>query len=531
MDTKSGRISLLWKDGVVCPMRESGAAAASLGLDRCIELRSSRLSDHLTYDTPTLEYRAGVIRDVSANPEAIKILRRIAPIMSDMTDLRRYGSEAEGADEYLYSITEVELYVSLMDILKNEFLPLEDKFSSEGMKALCAVAKELSSSDGYREINESLQKLSERSREIGSVTIGLNLDRRLFPESAGLISVNTEKFSSGQKIEKLVRLDFKNDEHTFISPLAAKRGFFSTSDDEALRESVMRSLDSVFKSSLKAWRQIVRAYVLEKTDFLLSLLPEIEFLTASAEFIAKLEKRGVKLTYPVLHKGGKILCARSLVNPVTALATDAEMVANDIEFDENGTIYILTGPNRGGKSVFTTAVGDAVIMAQLGLPVAAESFELSVCDNVFCHFPDGDDTIERGRLGSECERLQKIVNAFSGDSLVLLDESLSSTGSEEASAIAEEFLAGLAAVGCRAIFSTHLHSLAKSVPEINERTAAYGGVKADTLAALISDGERSFKIERRSPEGKSYASDVASQYGLSLSEILDAARGKEKSDD
>ena len=531
MDTKSGRISLLWKDGVRRPMKESAAATESLGLDRLFEMRSSRLSDHLTSDVGTLEYRAAVIRDAVANPEAVKILRRIAPVMADMTDLRRLGSEAEGADEYLYSITEVELYVSLIDTLTKEFLPMEESFSSEGMKALCAVARELSSTEGYGEINARLRELSERSREIASVTIGLNLDRRLFPESAGLISVNTEKFTSGQKIEKLVRLDFKNDEHTFISPLASKRGFFSSSDDEALRESVMRSLDTVFKSSLKSWRQIVRAYVLEKTDFLLSLLPEIEFLTAAADFIKRLSERGVTLTYPVLHADGKILSARGLVNPVTALATDAAMVPNDVTFDENGTIYVLTGPNRGGKSVFTTSVGDAVIMAELGLPVAAESFELSVCDNVFCHFPDGDDTIERGRLGSECERLQTIVKSMSGDSLVLLDESLSSTGSEEASAIAEEFLSGLAAVGCRAVFSTHLHTLAKSVSEINERSAAYGGVKADTLVAAISDGERSFKIERRRPEGKSYASDVASRYGLSLSEIVDASRGKGKGDE
>ena len=531
MGTENGRISLLWKNGAVRPMRESDAACASLGLDSLIDLRSSRLSDHLTSDVPTLEYRAAVIRDAVSNPEAVKILRRIAPVMADMTDLRRLGSEAEGADEYLYSITEVELYVSLIDILTKEFLPMEEKFSSEGMKTLCAVARELSSSDGYREINERLRELSERSREIASVTIGLNLDRRLFPESAGLISVNTEKFSSGQKIEKLVRLDFKNDEHTFISPLASKRGFFSSSDDEALRESVMRSLDAVFKSSLKAWRQIVRTYVLEKTDFLLSLLPEIEFLTAASDFIWQLTERGVKLTYPVLHKEGKILSARGLVNPVTALATASEMVPNDITFDENGTIYVLTGPNRGGKSVFTTSLGDAVIMAQLGLPVAAEYFELSVCDNVFCHFPDGDDTIERGRLGSECERLQNIVKAVSADSLVLLDESLSSTGSEEASAIAEEFLAGLAAIGCRAVFSTHLHTLARSISEINERSAAYGGVRTDTLVAAISGSERSFRIERRSPEGKSYAADVASRYGLSLSEILDAARGKEKRDE
>ncbi len=524
MDTSNRNISLLWPAGAR-PLTKGGDACASLGLSPFFDMKSSRLEDFPTSDAATLSYRAAVVRDLEGCPEAVSILKRIAPVMADMTDLRRLGSEADSADEYLYSITEVELYVSLIDTLRAELLPLDEKFSSDGMKALCAEVKTLAEGEGYAEINRRLAELSERSREIGSVTIGLNLDRRLFPESAGLVSVNPEKFSPGQKIEKLVRLDFKNDEHTFIAPLAPRRGIFSLSGDDALRESVMRSLDTVFKSSLKTWKQIIRAYVLEKTEFLLSLLPEIEFLTKATEFLSRLRERGIELTYPEIREDGKVLSAKGLVNPVTALATDSPMVSNDIEFDDDGMIYVLTGPNRGGKSVFTTALGDAVLMAELGLPVAAREFSLSVCDNVFCHFPNGDDTVERGRLGEECSRLADIVSAVTDKSLVLLDESLSSTGSEEASAIAEEFLAGLAAVGCRAVYSTHLHALAKSVGEINERSAPYGGVKTDTLVADIEEGERSFKIERRRPEGKSYASDVAAKYGLSLSEIVEKSRG------
>ena len=163
-------------------------------------------------------------------------------------------------------------------------------------------------------------------------------------------------------------------------------------------------------------------------------------------------------------------------------------------------------------------------MASLGLPVCAESFEMSVCDNVFCHFPTSEeDTVDKGRLGEECSRLSDILSKVTKDSLVLLDESLSSTGSEEASAIAEEVVAALSVIGCRAVFSTHLHSLAAAANSINERTAPMGGVRIDTLVADITDGERSFKVVRRAPEGKSFASDVAAKYGLSLGDILGEA--------
>jgi DNA mismatch repair ATPase MutS len=104
---------------------------------------------------------------------------------------------------------------------------------------------------------------------------------------------------------------------------------------------------------------------------------------------------------------------------------------------------------------------------------------------------------------------------------VLLDESLSSTGSYEASYIAAEVLAGLSLVGCRCLFSTHLHELAAELDNIAARTRDRGGVAIDTLVAGIEgEGKRSFKIHRAKPDGKSYARDIASRYGLTYENIL-----------
>ena len=104
--------------------------------------------------------------------------------------------------------------------------------------------------------------------------------------------------------------------------------------------------------------------------------------------------------------------------------------------------------------------------------------------------------------------------------MILLDESLSSTGSYEASYIASEILTAFAARGCRGIFSTHLHELAASVPEINARSKECGGISVDTLVAGIEEGRRSFKIQRAKPDGKSYARDIAQKYGLTFDKLV-----------
>ena len=66
------------------------------------------------------------------------------------------------------------------------------------------------------------------------------------------------------------------------------------------------------------------------------------------------------------------------------------------------------------------------------------------------------------------------------------------------------------------------------IDRINAQSAAEGGARVDTLVAGIEgEGKRSFVIKRAKPDGKSYARDIASRYGLTYEGILQRI-GKEK---
>ena len=164
---------------------------------------------------------------------------------------------------------------------------------------------------------------------------------------------------------------------------------------------------------------------------------------------------------------------------------------------------------------------------QLGMYVPAIQASISPVDGIYTHFPTGaEDTIDKGRLGEECARLGEIFDCVTAHSLVLLDESLSSTGSFEASYIAAEVLSGLAHIGCRCLFSTHLHELAAEIEELNRKSLASGGAAIDTLVAgMEGEGRRSFLIKRAKPDGKSYARDIAQSYGLTYESILRRIEG------
>ena len=502
-----------------------------LGLEEIFNLKSANLSDFFTVDPEVIAYRQEVFADIFSIPEIKDTLSKVHPILDDITELRRLDREnTSSGDSYLYSITEIELYVSCIDTLRDGFSSIRDRLGSRAFRALADLAIELGSSDYYKELNKKLEALASRVHEVRSITVGVNLDRELRPVSAGVISINSEQFKSGKVLDKILRFSFKNDAFTTIAELSPFGKGQSENRKEALVGAFNSAIEEVFRSSVKGWRAVVGEYVLDNTDFLLRLLPEIEFVSRSADLVRRLaEHEGCSVAVPVLRPmEEKAFSAKGLYNPRVALAIDDEIVTNDLELDENAKIYVLTGPNRGGKSVITVALGAAQALCQLGLPVPAESAVISPVDAIFTHVPEGaDDTIDKGRLGEECARLKEIFDAVSGDSMILLDESLSSTGAYEAAYIASEILAGFAVMRSRGIFSTHLHELAAAVPEINERSVNRGGVKIDTLVAGIEEGKRSFKIYRAKPDGKSYARDIADKYGLSFDSLMARADGKE----
>ena len=494
-----------------------------LGLCEILPLKNAALSEFVTKDPDVIRYREAVFADLLANEDVPKTFAKLIPVLLDIMELRRLEADSGNTADYLAGMTEIELYITSIDLLYAGLCGESTHFESPALSALAAYIKALVESDYYTDLNKKLAELTSRVREIKSVTVGVNLDAQLRPRDAGVLAVNAEPFRSGDTLQKILRLNFKEDAYTCIAELVPFSKKQTENQKTALSLAFSSAIGEVYKQSLRSWKKIVQQYVLENTDFLLGLLPEFELLLKGTNLVRALRIKGNTLTVPtILPAADRAFSAKGLYNPAVALKTDDVMVKNDICFDEHAGIYVLTGPNRGGKSVITCAVGIAVAMAQLGLPIPADEAVISPADGIFTHFPTGaEDTIDKGRLGEECARLGEIFDRITDKSLVLLDESLSSTGSFEASYIAAEVLSGLSRVGCHCIFSTHLHELAAEIESINARMSAEGGAPIDTLVAGIeSEGRRSFCITRAKPDGKSYARDIAEKYGLTYNSIL-----------
>jgi DNA mismatch repair ATPase MutS len=193
------------------------------------------------------------------------------------------------------------------------------------------------------------------------------------------------------------------------------------------------------------------------------------------------------------------------------LLTPKDLVVNDLVFDDDHTIYILTGANRGGKTTATQGIGLLYALAQGGVYVPAAFFEFAPADCIYTHFPaDEDQTMDLGRLGEECIRFKEIFENAKDTSLILMNETFSTTSFEEGYYIACDSIKALLTKGARTIYNTHMHKLGLDAEEFSKDFKQ----KASSLIVKSDGGKRSFKLAIAPPEGSSYAADIAKKYGV-----------------
>ena len=144
----------------------------------------------------------------------------------------------------------------------------------------------------------------------------------------------------------------------------------------------------------------------------------------------------------------------------------AAFVANSCDLSPSdgkghGAIWLLTGPNMGGKSTFLRQNALIAILAQMGSYVPAESAHIGVVDRLFSRVGASDD-LARGRSTFMVEMVETaaILNQATDRSLVILDEIGRGTATFDGLSIAWAAVEHLhEANRCRGLFATHFHEL------------------------------------------------------------------------
>lgn len=483
-----------------------------------------RLLTELPQDSREIEYRQSILRALWDDPDLCDQMRVLLQSMRELTVIGRTGSETEQPlMASIWRLSELELYVELVEQLGR--LLAERHIESAGLRLLASEIAGRAADPAFQELKGELPRLREGLKLHRSVTIGVNLDDKLRPVEAALLSVNAQRYQQGQFLSGFLRRA-AGDEFLTQTPLHQNTAVdpFTMQRAERLPLSpLFEELDSVLKSMLKPLARELRKYLGVNTALMRSLVPELGFYIGAVDYFRFLKNAGYDVCFPTIADPDKRTTTFTALYNARLATRWAEtrgasrMIGNSVQMAEHARMYVLTGPNGGGKTTFTQAIGMASVLGQAGLAVPAQAAVISPLDGIYTHFQTEENyEDEIGRFEDEARRLGAIFDAIGERSLVLLNEPLASTSPDEAEAINRSVLEALCIAGARGLVTTHFHGLARSCSQINADTD--GSSKLGTLSALTrlrhGKTERTFRIEEADPDGQSYTQEITRRYGL-----------------
>ena len=371
--------------------------------------------------------------------------------------------------------------------------------------------------------------------QVKSLSIGVNLDNKLMPTEVGIVSINNKHFSRPGLLSKF--LDFsskKNEIHngTSFDGMTRIHTVGSVTGEDPLMQNLSRVMTEMLSTTVKQLKSRLSKYTNISGYSLTKLIPEFIFYIRWADYMQQVMDLGIPMCKPeILDIEKRELHTEGVYNFKLAIQNVSghklDIIKNEFEFTQEHGIYIMTGPNRGGKTTMTQAIGLVFLFAQCGLYVPAESAVLSPADCIYTHFPaDENKTVNLGRLGEESKRMSEIFAEATNESVLLFNESLATTSFAEGLYIAKDVVKALRYLGARTIFNTHMHELAMMLDEVNNNIK--GDIKVASLITGIHEGKRSYKIFIAPPEGVSYAQDIAKKYGVTFDQLSDRIDRVEK---
>lgn len=107
-----------------------------LGLLEIFNLKTGDLSNFFTIDPNVMRYRMATFDDMINCDELTDMLNRLVPVLNDITELRRLEADNGDTNDYLSSITEIELYVSSIDVLHKGLTATKGRVKSPAFTSL-----------------------------------------------------------------------------------------------------------------------------------------------------------------------------------------------------------------------------------------------------------------------------------------------------------------------------------------------------------------------------------------------------------
>lgn len=192
------------------------------------------------------------------------------------------------------------------------------------------------------------------------------------------------------------------------------------------------------------------------------------------------------------------------------------IVANNINLSQ-GKMFILSGPNQGGKTIYLKTVGQNAYLAKCGCFVFSKTFQVPFYDLILTHF-NHNEVLGKGRLIEEIERVEHFFPIITNKSLILLNESFTSTRRKDGVQISMHYIHKFKDIGCSLGFVSHYYEIPDLFTDKDYITQLVSGID--------SNNKRTYKISESSGTKMAYAKDIAYKCGMTYDQIVSEIKGE-----
>jgi len=456
------------------------------------------------HDLDSIAYRQAVMKDL----EGPLLMEAVVSFSSAMNRMRRHLDEAKNLESYKYSkerrfLEAITIYCDAVEVLRQglESLPVR----SRGLEGFAAYLNEYVADAAFRSLATDARKLNAELSAVkycvlirnGAVTVRHYEGEQDYSTT---VEATFQRFRQGAL--GLRRLE--------IHPWSRVNHI-----EAQILERVALLFPEVF-ASVAAFFSEHQAYV---DQTIARFDREVQFYVAYLKYIEELRHSGLHFCYPELSAHSKEINAENsfdLALSVKLIAEKKTIVANGFFLQGSERVFVVSGPNQGGKTTFARMIGQLHFLASLGCLVPGTSARLLLVDRVFTHFEREEQiTTMVGKLQDDLNRIREILEFATGNSLIIMNETFSSTTLNDALLLSRKTMERISELDALCVWVTFLDELAS----FNEKT-----VSEVSTVRPENPATRTFKLERRHPDGLAYALALAEKHRVTYRALKERIR-------
>jgi DNA mismatch repair protein MutS len=444
-------------------------------------------------DVSTVEYRHQIFRDLDRD----ETRRAIQNFVDGMRTMQRSVDRAEHVWHPLqrqgWFVGAVETYCNALMLLREELVDAQP--DSAGLRNFADYVSRYVHSDTFQTLVADTRSVQA---ELHSVRYTVHIEG---------LKVHVDKFDGQSDYSSDVVAAFERFATEASKDYRIPRKDFP--DMNHVEEQILECVAKLYPDTFA----LLDAYCRRNQHFIDTAIArfdhEIGFYLAYRTFIRRFTETGLPFSYPeVTAETGTVSAdgAFDLALAISSIDEGTPIVCNDFHLTRSERVFVVTGPNQGGKTTFARMIGQCAYLASLGCPVPARRATLTLPDHIYTHFERQESlSTMHGKLDDELVRIHDILSCATDASIVIMNESFSSTTVNDALLIGTEVLGRIIKLQCVAVYVTFLDELAEFDPVC---VSMVGEVAKDDPT------KRTFKFTRRPADGLAYAAALAEKYGL-----------------